>query len=248
MRLIDLLETRYQLAIKTAMLRDYRELVWSIEKLAADEKLGGLGGKLLEIAKKPFMRSPAENVLHNTSSAMFTALNQLTTEALSHMKTNVLAKNFAMSDSGQKLLDQMGKLKAMAEKSQTTKWPLKATLGFVGGLGAVSAGMAMVDKHMVDAVHRDNLTQIQGDKNIPQNLRDRAREMYGVLVTYAPTIAKDPVFSKDFTKNLIRHDTVDHKVVADLISAEKAYKESKGRKAEFLAAIGDMALKTSGWM
>ncbi len=47
----------------------------------------------------------------------------------------------------------------------------------------------------------------------------------------------DPLFSRDFTRMLVRREAIDHKVVADLISAEKSYKESKGQKGVFLRAI-----------
>ena len=123
-----------------------------------------------------------------------------------------------------------------------SKLPMKLLVGLSGAFGI---GVAMKDIHE-NAQHTENLQKIMTAPEIPIPLRPRAKEMFQVLKTYAPSIAKDPIFSKDFTKNLIRHDAVDQRVIGDLLSAEKAFHEAKGRRAEFMRAWGGLALQAAG--
>jgi len=113
------------------------------------------------------------------------------------------------------------------------KIPLHVALGVIGAAGAGTALSMGYDKYR----HRANLEAIIKDPLIPTTHKVKAQDAYRILVTYAPTIANDPIFSKDFVRGLIRHDMVDHKIVSDLIQAEKNYNESKGKKSEFLRAM-----------
>jgi len=106
--------------------------------------------------------------------------------------------------------------------------PWQAVLGVTGALGLTIGGV----EAFTNMAQKANLKDIMKDPEIPMSLRPRARDAYTLLARYAPTISKDKTFSRDFTKNLIRHEHIDHKIVTDLINAEKVFNESKQKKVD----------------
>lgn len=273
MKLIDVLEARHDSAVKAAYIRDCSEACRLLEKTAQEKGAGFADrvGKLIELAKRPFT-SPSDRLrgavlgkVHGTILDMLHAIPKDEAARRTWMTENTIEEIektvSKVIDGGQAVVEKRTEqsvqpppgMKHMSELLKLTdalkedsKLPMRAMLGLAGAFGLGATGMAELDRITTEKAHKENFSTIMQDTNIPLSLKPRAKDMYQVLVRYAPSIAKDPVFSRDFTKNLIRHEAVDHKVVADLISAEKAYQESKGRRGEFLQAMGGLALRAGG--
>lgn len=273
MKLLNILEEKRAHSLAAACLREVLQVEPGL-KTAAAEKGAGFAdrvGKLIEMVKAPF-RSTTDILREGAKNTMLESLHTLikgvphdvdaqrrwmtesTIQKLETQVTKILGGGEKVVETkiqqvieppaGLKQMEQISKLRDALKDDG--KLPMKAMLGLAGAFGLGATAMSEVDRLSTDKAHRDNMILIMRDSSIPLGLKPRAKEMYEILVRYAPSIAKDPVFSKDFTKNLIRHDAVDHKVVSDLVSAEKTYQESKGRRSEFLQGIGSLALKAGG--
>ena len=107
---------------------------------------------------------------------------------------------------------------------------VKAVMTGAGVIGIGLGAKSLYDQLLL----RRNLAAIEKDPMIPASLRPRAREVFGVLKRYAPSLAKDPTVSRDFARNLVRHDAIDHATVKDLIHAEKEVQDSVKGKAQLI--------------
>lgn len=273
MKLIEVLEENRAHAISASCMRDWNRVAASMMKVAQEKGAGlpDMIGRVVDKVRPIFMSAPdimlrrakekailglhhLVQSLPDDPAILRNLMTQETVQTLEKNVTKVLATGEKVVEKrleqsiqppeGLKKVQDI--LKITDQLSKDTKLPMKAMLGLAGAFGLGATAMAELERHSATKAHRENMVSIMRDSNIPLSLKPRAKEMYEVLVRYAPSIAKDAVFSKDFTKNLIRHDAVDHKVVSDLISAEKAYQESKGRRGEFLQALGGIALHAGG--
>lgn len=276
MRLIDLLETENLMAKRASVMRDYKATIDRLQKVAEDKTAGPMVDKVMNLLTRPFRGGPAEQLIATAKNRELAALQALLskvpmdpvdirqaldfipeeiqkiTEKTLRLPTGAVEttveKTFKPGVKNEALqnIENLQRARQGLEKGDS-KLPFKAVLGLIGADAAIGAGTLYVSKKLEDKAHKETMDTIAGDPQIPASLRGRAKEMYGILARYAPSIAKDPVFAKDFTKNLIRHDTVDHKVIQDLTSMEKTYREAKGRKAEFIDSIRTVTLKSTGW-
>lgn len=238
--------------------------------------LGEAAEKAMSFLARPFQKSPMEQLIAAAKGRELGTLKSLV-DLIPHDPAQIKIELGKIPDEIKKITERTishpgGTVESVVEKtmkpgvknplmqhvedvqrirkgleSGDSKVPYRAAMGLLVGQAAVGSGLMAIEKNRLDKAHDDNLALIAGDTQIPASLRNRAKDMYGILVRYAPSIARDSVFARDFTKNLIRHDTVDHKIIQDLTSMEKTYREAKGRKAEFLSAVGDMTLKATGW-
>jgi len=89
------------------------------------------------------------------------------------------------------------------------------------GVGAEAA--MLTAKVVPSAIKRHkSLGAVLADPDIPEEDKDRAKEFFSVLDTFAPTMAEHPLVAKSFVKNLLQFDDVHYKLVGDLISAQRA--------------------------
>jgi len=249
-RLIDVLETKNLLAQRAALMRDYKSAMSRLEKVAMEKTAGPALDKVMGLLTRPFKSSPMEQLIASAKNRELGMLKSLI-DLIPNDPADIRAELGKAMQPGAKnpimqRFEDLQRARQGLEKSDS-KLPFKAVIGLIGADAAISGGLLFVDKKLLDSKHKENLEMIAGDPQIPASLRNRAKEMYGILARYAPSVARDPVFSKDFTKNLIRHDTVDHKIIEDLTSIEKTYRESKGQKAQFINGIRDLTLKSTGW-
>lgn len=231
MNLAQLLLTHHANALAAADHRDRTEKQAAIEKTAAKmpgaaAKLFSNIGKKVTNAFKPTQAERAQKLVGDSLSQMMLGLN------------NALASGAKPDPDRLKGVQTVTDLyKTLSEANK--KSPGKAIAGFAGVL-ALGAG---AEKAIDNWRHHENLVAIQKDKEIPASHRVRAVEVYNTLARYAPSIAKDPTFARDFTRLLIRHDAIDHKTVSDLINAEKMFHEAKGKRNEFLAGLASTGFK-----
>lgn len=125
----------------------------------------------------------------------------------------------------------------LENKKPTTSMKTMAVMALGGGTAASILGN-LAEKHR----HEANLRLVMDDPNIPASHKVKAQNAFQILANYAPSIANDPIFSKDFVRNLVRFDMIDHKIVSDLILAEKNFLESKGKRSSFMGSMRDTAM------
>lgn len=256
MNLVQALVEHRAQALAAGRLREQRDAGNGLRKRASESKSAGIrdfASRLLEAIKKPFvetaeqklMRQAREQASFNLAALLkgmpkepAEAVAFMTAPRVRQMKEVVRAPEGAERELVREQVfppagfEATKQLLELQQALAPQKVPLKAVLGLTG---SVLAGMAL-ERAWTSHVHAQNLSEIMKDPAIPQTHKVKAREAYKILATYAPSIAKDPIFSRDFTRNLIRHEAIDHKIISDLILAEKAFNESRSR-AEFLKAV-----------
>lgn len=206
--LFDVLAEKRAASLAAASFRDERVAKEGLDKIAAKTpKALGMLGKLKEGIKARKLRA---SLLESAGEARAISLSR------------VLKKG-----PGRKGYAQWAKDIADLERSLIAPGIDKKKLMFAA-VGVGTMGFAAKDLHDRLKI-RSNLAAIEKDPMIPTNLRARAREVFKVLQRYAPSLAKDPTMSRDFTRNLIRHDAIDHNVVKDLAHTEKEVQETKSK-------------------
>lgn len=252
MRLLDVLAANRELANAAGGFRDLREKKASTKEATPAQAWAHLKGLVGGAAKKVtglFTPTAEELVARAAKQEMAQRLQVLQATspiggAIPTPATQPLFDYATKSLPGGRtqLGQEVEALKSIAQGMGDGKKPgATARTLAVMALGAGSAGTALgtfMEKHR----HQANLELIIKDPSIPVSHKQKAENAFSILATYAPSIANDPIFSKDFVRNLVRFDMIDHKVVADLIQAEKNFLETKGKKAMFLGSMRDTAL------
>lgn len=162
----------------------------------------------------------------------------VTTETL-HEVTETVYKH-ELGPTNREIVDNARRVLETTQKPSGSKVPMGLALG---GIGVVAA-MPALDDLRTKYIHDSNKRDIANDDLIPDTHKVKAQEAFQVLATYAPSIAANPIMSRDFSRMLIRYDNFDTKLVSDLISAEKTFQESKGKKAEFLRSLSGTVFGT----
>ncbi len=212
--LFDVLAEKRAVSLAAASFRDERVAKEGLDKIAAKTpKALGMISKLREGIKARKLRA---QLLETAGEARTMALGQ------------VLKKGPVKTRQG---WAQWAKDVGDLERSLVAPGVDKKQLMFAA-VGVGSIGFAAKDVHDRLKI-RSNLAAIEKDPMIPAKLKPRAREVFKVLQRYAPSLAKDPTMSRDFTRNLIRHDVIDHNVVKDLAHTEKEVQETR-KKTELL--------------
>jgi hypothetical protein len=213
--LLDVLAETRATALAAADIRDARVAREDLTKVAAGK--GKAATTLGQRIKGIFKKSPESVLREQARTARVVAM------------TGVL-KKLPRVKSEKKFLSQLKEVSEI-EKQMLSPGMNKAKL-MLAGMGV--AGVGLGAKEMYDRLRmRSNLAAIEKDPEIPAALRPRAKEVFKVLQRYAPSLAMDPTVSRDFTRNLIRHQAIDHAVVKDLVHAEKEVRETKS-KAELI--------------
>jgi hypothetical protein len=255
-RLLDVLAANREAANLAAMNRDAKA-----EKTAAEKEAGiddvmaylrkGLEGAVTKVKGMftPSVEQRAAKVVKDELAKRLQVLQ--VTSPLNPMATQLKADphfadwfQAASTQAGKsqlhgevETLKSIGQGLSDASKKPGTSVKALAIMGLAGAAGASALGR-LQEMHR----HEANLRLIMDDPSIPTSHKQRAENAFKILANYAPSIANDPIFSKDFVRNLVRFDMIDHKIVSDLIQAEKNYLESKGRKGQFLGSMRDTAL------
>lgn len=162
----------------------------------------------------------------------------VTQEAL--REVSEVTRKLEFGQSGAERIEEARRILETIQKPQKSKVPMGLALSGLAGLAA----FPVLEDMRTKSIHQKNLRGIVDDPMIPASHKLKAQDAFQILSTYSPSIAQDPIFSKDFVRSLIRYDSVDHKVVSDLIQAEKHFLESKGKKAEFLRSLGGTVFGT----
>jgi hypothetical protein len=220
-------------ALHAAEFRDNRVAREELTKLAAKgKKAVGLAQRLKAKLTGLFAPDPMvvaeRNLMQTVRQRQLTSLSALTSRVPTGRQS---APRFVQSRSGQDILRQMGNLKKDLEMKPALT--MKKLLG-IGGIAGASLG---ADALYEQWRYSKNLSEIEKDPMIPQGMRGRAKEIFKVLRRYAPSIAKDPTVSKDFSRNLVRHQAIDHAVVKDLIRSEKEYRDTKGKTSILMQGL-----------
>ena len=211
--LFDVLVEKHAASLAAASFRDERVAKEGLDKIAAKTpKALGMIGKLKEGIKARKLRAGL-------------------LEAAGDARTMSLGKVLQKGPGRKGGYAQWAQDIASIERTMAAPGVDKKKLMFAA-VGVGTLGVAANEVHDRLKI-QSNLAAIEKDPMIPANLRPRAREVFKVLQRYAPSLAKDPTMSRDFTRNLIRHDAIDHNVVKDLAHTEKEVQETS-KKIELL--------------
>lgn len=256
MRLLDVLAANQESARLAVLHRDARsEKTASTKEATPAEALDAFKKMLsggISSVKSFFGKSPAQLAADTARKEIAKRLQVLQVTSKLNPGSAALKADPAYADlfemaapgpGGKSVLHQeVETLKNISQGLDATKKPGSSARAIaMMGLGA-AAGAASLGRLQEMHRHSANLKLILDDPSIPASHKQRAENAFKILSNYAPSIANDPIFSKDFVRNLVRFDMIDHKIVSDLIQAEKNYLESRGRKAQFLGSMRDTAM------
>lgn len=137
-----------------------------------------------------------------------------------------------------------GKLKDPAAKLESADF-LRMSLPLLGITGTVAAGKEVAEKVQQGRQIGKSFDRIMEDPEIQSAERGKPEELFNTLKQYAPSIAKDPLISASFVKGMLQFGTVDHSVVQDLMTSERAYRELQGKGKPFTTL---QAVKNISWL
>ena len=118
---------------------------------------------------------------------------------------------------------------------------IRISLPPLGIAGAAIGSQEISEK--LEAAHKSkqSLESLMQDPELGKEDLDRASGLFNTLQEYAPSIAKDPLVSQAFVKGMLQYGHIDHKVVTDLMTSERIYRELKGKPFTALQAIKNVS-------